>query len=68
MYRRSLQPRWREIAASILVIAVLLPPLGFLAGDSHVQRAPYGDELQGEEVKGIYLVLHGGKLIRLMRR
>ncbi|MFT5485513.1 MAG: hypothetical protein ACI9JL_000255 [Paracoccaceae bacterium] len=59
MYRRSLRPRWREITASVLVIAVLLPAAGFLAEDASGPGIHYLDELQGEDLRGIDLVWYG---------
>lgn len=59
MYRRSLEPRWREITASVFVIAVLLLAAGFLAEDAHGPGIYYMDELQGEDLRGIDLIRYG---------
>jgi hypothetical protein len=58
VYRRSLQPRWREIAVSILVIAVLLPAAGFLAGDVRGPGEGHQEQHQEEDLRSIYLVNH----------
>lgn len=68
MYRRSLHPRWRELAASIIVIAVLLPVTSFLAGDARAPGEQYWDELQGEDLRDIYLVRHGWHAGIVVRR
>ena len=62
MYRRSLRPRWREITASVLVIAVLGSSAGILAGKPSAPSAPgdqYLDERQTDDLRGIHLVGHG---------
>jgi len=38
MYRRSLEPRWREITVSVILIAIALIALGLLVGRPDTNR------------------------------
>lgn len=51
-----MQPRSREITASVLVIAVLGSSAGILSGDSTGRKDEYLNLLPGEDLGGINLV------------
>jgi len=59
MYRRSLEPRWREITVSVILIAIALIAFGLLVGRPDHSWQDYSQSSGHEPLRTVYLVLHG---------